>query len=103
MAYLLMFSTYGTHLPGSKNGWVDAQHCIPCSPMRPYNPKRESYWRSRLNESPWVLDREARLLALQAMLAVCGHREWMPYGVHVRSTHVHAVIGAPAICGTKPA
>jgi hypothetical protein len=27
------------------------------------------------------------------MLAVCRHRSWTAYAVHVRTTHVHAVIG----------
>lgn len=93
VAYLLTFSTYGTHLPGSEKGWVDAQHCIPGSPMLPHNPKREAYWRSRLHKPPWILDRDARLIALRAILEVCRYREWMPYAIHVRSSHVHAVIG----------
>lgn len=92
LAYLLTFSTYGTHLPGSEKGWVDAQHCIPGSPMRSHHPTRESYWRSRLNESPWILDHEERLIVLRTILEVCSHREWTPYGVQVRSTHVHGVI-----------
>jgi hypothetical protein len=96
LAYLLTFSTYGTHLPGSEKGWVDAQHCIPGSPMRPHDPDREVYWRSRLKECPYVLDQEERLVVLCAIREVCLHRKWTPYGVHVRTTHVHAVIGGEA-------
>ena len=36
---------------------------------------------------------EVRLIVLRAILEVCRHREWRPYGVHVRSTNIHAVIG----------
>lgn len=61
--------------------------------MRPHNPKRETYWRTRLNESPCILDEKARLLTLYAILDVCRYRQWTPHGVHVRRTHVHAVIG----------
>ena len=93
LAYLFTFSTYGTHLPGSRKGWVDAQHSIPGSPMRPYNPKREEFWRSRLKEHPWIMDSEVRHVALNALLAVCRHRQWVAYGVHLRSTHIHGVIG----------
>jgi REP element-mobilizing transposase RayT len=93
LAYLLTFSTYGSHLPGSDKGWVDIQHCLPGSPVRPHNPSLEAYWRSRLNESRWVLDREARLLTLEVILTVCTHRRWQAHAVHVRTTHVHAVIG----------
>ena len=93
LAYLLTFSTYGTHLPGSEKGWVDAKRCsVVGSPIRQYDFRREEYWRSRLNEHPYVLDSQARLLTLEAILAVCRHRRWIPHAVHVRSTHVHAVI-----------
>ena len=94
LAYLLTFSTYGTHLPGSEKGWVDAQHRLSGSPLRSHNPSRETYWRSRLKESPWTLESQARLLTLQAILSVCIHRKWIAHAVHVRSTHVHAVIWA---------
>jgi REP element-mobilizing transposase RayT len=93
LAYLLTFCTYGTHLPGSEKGWVDAQHCLRGTPMRPHNPSREAYWRVHLNESPWVLDRGARLLTLEVILTVCTHRPWIAYAVHIRTNHVHAVIG----------
>jgi hypothetical protein len=93
LAYLLTFSTYGTHLPGSEKGWVDAQHCLAGSPMRSHNPSREAYWRSHLNESPWVLDQEARLVTLGVILSVCTHRQWIAHAAHVRTTHIHAVIG----------
>jgi hypothetical protein len=93
LAYLLTFSTYGTHLPGSEKGWVDWQHRIPGSPLRTGNPQRETYWRSRLNESPWVLDADAPELVLRSTLSVCEHRNWIAHAIHVRSTHVHAVIG----------
>lgn len=96
LAYLLTFTTYGTHLPGSEKGSVNVKNCIPGSPMAPCNPDREAYWCSRLIEAPWVLDEEARLLTLQAILGVCGHRQWIAYGVHVRTNHVHAVVGGDA-------
>ena len=60
--------------------------------MRPHDPNQEAYWRSRLKEPPYVLDHEARLLVLGAAFEVCRHRNWTPYGIHVRTTHVHAVI-----------
>lgn len=61
--------------------------------MRTYDPNREVYWRSRLKETPYVLDHKGRVVVLRATLEVCRQRMWAPYGVHVRTTHVHAVIG----------
>lgn len=94
LAYLLTFSTYGTHLPGSAKGWVDAQHRIPGSPVCAPDPRVEGYWKSRLNETPWVLDYDARRLTLQTIVTVCERRQWPIYAVHVRTNHIHAVISA---------
>ena len=61
--------------------------------MLSHDPGREAHWRGRLSDRPWVLDREARLLTLNAILAVCTRRQWVAHAVHIRSNHVHAVIG----------
>ena len=95
MAYLLTFSTYGTHLPGSEKGWVDAQHSVVGSPVLPPDPDLEAYWQSCLNGAPCVLDPELRLLTLRAILTVCAHRKWTAHAVHVRTNHVHTVISGP--------
>lgn len=92
LAYLLTFSTYGTHLPGSEKGWIDAQHCVPGSPMLAPNPRRQAYWRVHLNESPWMLHPEAQHLTLKALRSVCAHRQWIAHAIHIRTTHVHAVV-----------
>lgn len=92
LAYFLTFSTYGTHLPGSDKGWVDARHCAPGTPLLPSNPGRVSYWQQRLNESPWTMDANARSMVLNAICSVCMHRQWTPHAVHVRTTHVHSVV-----------
>ena len=93
LGYLLTFSTYGTHLPGSEKGWVDAQHSRACSPLLGFNPERQTWWRAHLNETPWLLEREARQITLEAIRSVCQHRQWMAHAIHIRTTHVHAVIG----------
>jgi REP element-mobilizing transposase RayT len=97
LAYLLTFSTYGTHLPGSEKGWVDPQHCLPGSPMLAANPAREAYWRAHLNEIPWKLDWEAQRITLEALRSVCIHRQWIAHAIHIRTNHVHAVVAAGEI------
>lgn len=92
LAYLLTFSTYGTHLPGSEKGWVDAQHRVPGSPVRARDADREAFWRLRLSETPLVLDQENRQLVLRVVLTVCAHRGWTSHALHVRTNHVHAVV-----------
>ena len=98
LAYLLTFTTYGTHLPGSQKGWIDSRYHTHGSPLRTGTPAVETYWRRCLKEQPWVLCSDAQAVVLQAILSVCKHREWSAQAIHVRSTHVHAVV-----CGkTKP-
>jgi REP element-mobilizing transposase RayT len=109
LAYLLTFSTCGTLLPGSEKGWVDAQHSplnlrhaekrgliLACSPMLPFNSKRQACWRAHLNEIPWILEPAARQITLGAMGSVCSHRQWIAHAIHIRTTHVHAVITGDA-------
>ncbi|MBV9265179.1 MAG: hypothetical protein JO061_03320 [Acidobacteriaceae bacterium] len=92
LAYFLTFSTYGTHLPGSEKGWVDARHRLPGSPLLTRNAQREKYWRIQLNEFPCTFDQEARIRVLEAILSVCFYRRWVTHAIHVRSMHVHAVL-----------
>src|SRR5581483_251390 len=49
-----------------------------------------------LNETPWTLDPEARRIALNTIRSVCRHREWLAHAIHIRTNHVHAVIGGQA-------
>jgi REP element-mobilizing transposase RayT len=74
-------------------GWVDAQHCIPGSPRLAFNPSRQAYWQAHLNEPLWTLDPEARHITLMALRSVCAYRQWVAHAIHIRTTHVHAVIG----------
>lgn len=96
LAYMLTFSTYGTHLPGSEKGWVDAQHSRAGSPILPFNAERQAWWREHLKEKPWILNEQARQVRLEAIRSVCVHRELIPHAIHIRTTHVHAVISGGA-------
>ena len=91
-AYLLTFSTYGTHLPDSEKGWVDAQHAVPGSRLLDGNAKRQAWWSVHLQETPWMLDSKARQIVLEALRSVCAHRRWICHAVRIRTTHVHAII-----------
>ena len=96
LAYFLTFSTYGTHLPGSEKGWVDKRHRQYGSPVLESNSNRRAYWEARLKETPCTLDSDARRIALDALLSVCSYREWHAHAVHVRMTHIHAVVAGEA-------
>jgi REP element-mobilizing transposase RayT len=96
LSYLLTFSTYGTHLPGSEKGWVDARHAAYGRPAMPANQGRQDYWRSHLREAPWTMNAQERGIVLEALLAVCAYRQWSAHAIQVRTTHVHAVVSGVA-------
>jgi REP element-mobilizing transposase RayT len=97
LAHFLTFSTYGTHLPGSEKGWIDAQHSVRGSPILEPNPMRQTYWQTHLKEPPWTMrEAEHRQTVLEAICFVCTHRQYAAHALHVRTTHVHAVIGGQA-------
>jgi REP element-mobilizing transposase RayT len=60
--------------------------------MLGFNAKRQDWWRAHLNEIPWILEPTARQVTLEAVRSVCSHRQWNAHAIHIRTTHVHAVI-----------
>jgi hypothetical protein len=96
LAYFITFSTYGTHLPGSDKGWVDKRHRIPGSPVLIGNERMAGYWEARLKEPAFVLKQSERGVVLEAVLGVCVYKGWVAHGVHVRTNHIHAVVGGEA-------
>jgi REP element-mobilizing transposase RayT len=47
-----------------------------------------------MSDPPFVLDGKGRELTLQAIREVCEFRGWKLLAAHVRSNHVHVVVGA---------
>ena len=80
------------HLPGSEKGWVDEQHAAPGSRLLDGNARHQDWWRVHLHETPWMLDSKARQIVLERLCSVCAHRQWICHAVHIRTTHVHAVV-----------
>ena len=64
--------------------------------MLPADPQLLTFWHTRLKEQPLILDEHQRQIALEATLGVCRYRTWHAYAIHVRSTHVHAVVAGDA-------
>jgi REP element-mobilizing transposase RayT len=50
--------------------------------------------RHRMDQAPYVLDRDRRVAVLYALREVCAHRSWSLLAAHVRSNHVHVVVEA---------
>ena len=49
-----------------------------------------------LKESPFEMNEAGRKLVLAAILEVCRYRHWHARAVHVRTSHVHAVVTSAA-------
>jgi hypothetical protein len=47
-----------------------------------------------MDQPPYAVDSESRVVVLQALAEVCSHRGWNLLTAHVRSHHVHAVVDA---------
>jgi REP element-mobilizing transposase RayT len=45
-----------------------------------------------LKESPWIPDAERQHITLEALKSVAIYRAWTIHALHLRTTHVHAVI-----------
>jgi REP element-mobilizing transposase RayT len=94
VTYLLTFSCYGARLHGDERGSVNRNlNCFggafiqPCARLA----AAES---SQMRQSHYQLDAERRGMALESVLAACARRGWTAMAVHVRETHVHAVVDA---------
>jgi REP element-mobilizing transposase RayT len=94
MRYFITFACYGGRLHGDKSGSVDRRHNLPGSRLLEADPQRVSAERRRMNQAPYQVDRDSRMVVLDALREVCLHRGWSLLAAHVRSTHVHVVVEA---------
>jgi REP element-mobilizing transposase RayT len=94
LAYFLTWHTYGTWLPGHLRGWVDAEHDEYGTPFAPADPERLARSAADLAHEPLTLDAPRRQAVQAAIIEVCRYRQWTLLAVHVRTTHVHAVVAA---------
>ena len=93
-AYFLTFTCHGAHLHGDPSGSVDRLHNQYGSPLS--DPSRELHASMvrKMGIEPYSLSRPGRQCVLKAILETCLQHRWLPWTVHVRKTHVHAVISA---------
>jgi REP element-mobilizing transposase RayT len=95
LAYFLPWHTYATWLPGDPRGSVDADHNAYGDPFAPADAERAAASGDRAH-GRMEFD-PAHRVAVQATIAeVCRYRKWQLLALHVRRTHVHAVVVADA-------
>jgi REP element-mobilizing transposase RayT len=94
LAYFLTWHTYGSWLHGHERGSVDEEHRVPGTPFAPSATERLAHSRARLVNEPIALDEAGRSAVQSAMVEVCAYRCWRLLALHVRTTHVHAIVAA---------
>lgn len=92
LAYHLIWTTYGTWLPGDARGWIKSGVLGIQEP----EPALEQRARDMMVESEVRLTPEQRAAVEQTIRKHCQIRHWILHAVNVRSNHVHVVVTCPS-------
>ncbi|MEQ8790410.1 MAG: transposase [Pirellulaceae bacterium] len=90
MTYHIIWTTYGTWLPGDRRGWVQKKK----PGIQDPDPKREEGARITMAESAIVLNAVQRSIVDETIHTHCEIRDWSLHALNVRSNHVHVVLTA---------
>ena len=88
--YHIIWTTYGSWLPGDRRGWVRTKRSGIQSP----DAQREEFARKSMAESEVILTPDQRALIEQTVRDHCVVRRWLLQAVRARSNHVHVVVTA---------
>ncbi|MGE0378528.1 MAG: transposase [Planctomycetaceae bacterium] len=94
LAYFLTWHTYGTWLQGERPGSDDRRHREYGREFVRANATRRLAHASRMAADTVTLDESMRVVIQDAIVEVCEHRNWDLQALHLRTTHVHAVVAA---------
>ena len=98
VAYFLTMRGYGTLVHG-EDGAVDRRRNVYGEPGVPRSAGLAAARRASMTQPPMTFDRPARLALMDAVEETCDHRGWALLALHVRTTHLYAVVRAD---GTTP-
>ena len=90
LAYHIVWTTYGTWLPGDQCGWIKNGAWGVQDP----DPERERQARQRQAEDVIFLTPRQRALVEETITQHCRIRGWLLHAVNARSNHVHVVVTA---------
>jgi hypothetical protein len=91
LAWHLIWTTYGTWLPGDDRGW--RRRGDPTA--HPPDPALAAAVRAALRFPPLYFDAAQRVVVAGAIEAACARPGWRLYACVVRTSHVHVVLTAP--------
>ena len=89
LAYFLTWTTYGSWLQGDDRGWVAKPGVFRLPEVL-----LEEESRSRMTDSPVVLDNRQREIVERTIAEHCMVRNWHLHAVACRTNHVHVVVTA---------
>src|SRR5262249_25608994 len=90
MHYHIIWTTYGTWLPGDERGWMHKGDPA----VQPPNPELERACRARMSEAMVLLDATQQHVVATTIEAHCRHRGWTLLALAVKSNHVHVLVQA---------
>jgi REP element-mobilizing transposase RayT len=100
--WFLTWRTYGTRLPGSRDGFVDpildddgnrVIHNVPGTPMDSDNPALENYAKNIMKGPPVYLHLEQAKALLEQFKETAHYRHWHLLAVAILVNHVHLIVG----------
>src|SRR4051794_37027956 len=90
LAYHIVWTTYGTWLPGDARGWVKKN----ILGVQPPDVELERQARASMVEDAVVLTLAQRLLLEKTIADHCRIRGWTLHAVNARTNHIHVVVSA---------
>jgi hypothetical protein len=94
MTYLITFPCYGSHMHGAPEGSVNRYHNRYGDPFAQPNPGLMAAELLQMDQPPYEMDEPRRQGAMEGIVARCARHEWRLIALHVRSNHVHIIVGA---------
>ena len=73
---------------------MDRRHNLFGGRLPQPNAAQEAQARDKMRQPPYRLDATRRAIVLSSLKDVCRHRHWILLAAHVRTNHVHIVVGA---------
>lgn len=90
MHYHIIWTTYGTWLPGDERGWMRKGDPA----VQPPDPERERACRDGMSEIMVLLDDAQQQIVAATIVAHCRHRGWVLLALAVKRNHIHVVVEA---------
>jgi REP element-mobilizing transposase RayT len=90
LAFHIVWTTYGTWLPGDWRGWVKKR----VWGILPPDPGLERKARERMAEPMVLLSDQQRAIVERTIADHCAIRKWALHAVNARTNHIHVVVTA---------